>query len=251
MGEHKTLKPYDAEKHCGAAVERNVDVLREKLEKSKRALEHYIDLSKERKLSILEATRFKKVSQRVRFRQIVIENAEARGPDNRPCVKSKGQGTDHPGVGFCQFHCVCKGRAGGHMSYYSRKARDTKLSDVIDELEQSAEDVLNLEPDVLLMRAKIKLFLDDRQDFEPETVRSLTLLADQLRKTVETINDKRFKASLSVETFQIIQYRMAEVLMKYVSDPEILDRIADDWKKIAVDNATTKNKLALSSGKVE
>lgn len=231
-----TRKPYDPSRHCGQPMRRDPEFFKEKVEKYDRQIEELRAVETEGgTLSIYQKKRLKQKFTSRKFAADNLRKIEEQGPDNRPCVKMKGQSTDHPGVGHCKFHCECKGREGGHLSYSSRKSKDRKLSALIDEIDQASMDVLNLEPDVVLLRAKMRLFLDDKQDFSPETVRSLTILSDQLRKTVETINDKKFKSMITREMFDLVMFRMGDVVSKYVSDPEVLEKILLDWAKISVD----------------
>ena len=246
-----TRRPYDALIHCGAKVDRNKEGLREKIEHARRFIAELEEIKKDRVLTMPEKLRYARRVKFLNWASARLKKIEDQGPDNRPCVKRKGQGTDHPDVGLCRFHCACKGRDGGHLSYYSRKSRDKRLEDIIEEMRQSGEDVLDLEPDVYMVRAKLKLFLEDKQDFEPETVKSLTLLAEQLRKTVDSIADKKFKSMITMDTFNLLMYRMAEVLMKHVSDPEVLERIQLDWAKISVETRAGGRKQLASAGNAE
>ena len=247
-------RPYDSAKHCGFPKDRSMDTVIARKAKYEARLADYTAIEAERPFTNLEKKRIGKLGALLAIVKSDLASLEKYGPDDRPCVNAKGQRTTHPGVGHCRMHCECKGRPNWHLGgdkfSYSRRAHDKRLKELIDEMDAANHDVLDLEPDVLLIRAKIKLFLDDKQDFDPETVRSFTLLADQLRKVVETINDKRFKASISLETFNLIQYRMAEVLMRYITDPEILEKISGDWAKIAVETSAKKNR-ALAAGAID
>lgn len=230
-------KPYDANKHCGHPMRRDPEFFRESVAKKQRQLDELKALGETRELTIYEKKRIIRTGRTMGFAMESLKKIEALGPDDRPCVKSKGQNTDHPGVGLCAFHCECKGRDGGHLGYRSNKLKDKALADIMDEIDQANMDVLNLEPDVIMLRAKMRLFLDKKQDFEPETVRSLTLISDQLRKTVETINDKKFRSMITREVFDTIMSRIGEVVAKHVSDPEVLERILLDWQKVTVETS--------------
>ena len=66
-----------------------------------------------------------------------------------PCTFTKGQGTDHPGQGRCKFH-------GGRNQ--SRKSRNSlvqqqNLRKILDRLEEIDSNPLDLEQDLILMRA--------------------------------------------------------------------------------------------------
>ena len=249
-GPYASRREYDAIRHCGHAVRRDPEYFKESIDKKQKLIEELQARGIERELTVHEKKLLKRAGRVMGFHTQALKNIEAMGPDGRPCVKGKGQGTDHPGVGKCSFHCECKGREGGHLSYYSRKAKDKKLADLMDEIDQSNMDVLNLEPDVVLLRAKMKLFIEDRADFEPETVRSLTLISEQLRKTIETINDKKFKSMITREMFDLVMARIGDVVARHVTDPEVLERILVDWQKISVEasNKRVSKQIAWTSG---
>lgn len=168
------------------------------------------------------------------------------GADERPCMQVKGAGTEHKGVGLCRRHCVCGGREGGHLSPSTRGLQDRELMDIIEDMERSGEELLNLEPDVIKLRAKIKLFLNAKQnDYSPETVMSLTLLFNQVRAMVDTIMKAKARAAIPLDIFNLLMFRMGEVVTKYVTDPSVLDRITSDWNKISVETgAKTRKQIA-------
>ncbi len=184
---------FDPEKHCGAPKDRNPDHLREMIEKFNAVIKRLTETAANegREPAVHEKAWIKKKSGRIAMLYAQLEKLEKYGPDDRPCMAVKGYGTTHPGTGSCRFHCECKGREGFHLTNkfsYSRKATEKKLRDLIDELERSNHDALDLEPEIHMIRAKMQLFIQEKGDFDPETVRSLTILAEQLRKTVETVN---------------------------------------------------------------
>ncbi len=235
-------RPFLPDKHCGHAMDRSDEALIEKINRTQEKLNALIEAGETRDLTIREKQNIKRYGSRLRFRQTALAKKQGKPPDDRPCMKTKGLGTTHPGVGLCKHHCECMGKQDFHLtkSRYSRKALDVKLREKIDEMERANHDALNLEPMLFMLDAKVQLFLDEKQDFEPETVRSLTLLTDTIRKTVETVNNKRFQASISVEMYNLILMRMGEVLMKHVSDQETIERVCADWEKITVETIPAK-----------
>lgn len=233
-------REFDPSRHCGHPVDRSVEYHRERRDKTIRRIDELIGFAQSQGRDLTKSE-----AKELEWRNRILVNIEkhilkreAEGPDERPCMNVKGYRTDHPDVGLCRKHCICKGRDGGHLGYGSRKLQDAELRDLIQDMEASEEDILNLDPDVIVLRAKIKLFLNKKQDFDPETVKSLTLLSEQLRKTIESINDKKFKTMITKDVFDLILFRMAEVLMKHVVDQEILERIQQDWARIAVETGS-------------
>lgn len=234
-------REFDSKIHCGHFVDRDPESMRKRLEGYEAKLAEFDALGRE--LTIQEKKHYARKGRMAHFMRLGIQKIERDGPDDRPCIAKKGSGTDHPGVGLCRFHCACKGRPDGHLSYYSRRAKDQKLQGLIDEMDAAGHDILDLTPELLMLRAKMKLFLDEKVDFDPETVKSLTLIQEQLRKTIETVNNKRYQTMLSRETFDLILMRMAEALMEYVTDPEILEKIQLRWSKISVETSAKRGRI--------
>jgi hypothetical protein len=241
-------RPFDPQKHCGAVVERDPAKLRDKRDSLQRDIDELRATQQTRTLTPGELKRLGRRVRSVHFKDLTLRKIEEEGPDDRLCVMFKGARTDHPGTGLCAMHCACRGRVGGHLSLYSRRGLDKKLAQLIDELEASGMDLLDQTPELLMLRAKLKLYVDARQDFDPETIKSITILQEQIRKTIETVNNKKFQTMITKETLDLILFRMAEALMKYISDPEILQKISVEWERISVE---TNPKKRITSGNVE
>lgn len=241
-----TRRLYDESLHCGVPKDRSLAFLMEKREECLRKIADLQALGESQELNVQQKTVLKRKGQRAGFFAIEIEKIEKYGPDDRPCMNRKGVKTTHPGVGSCASHCECKGRENFHLSNklnYGRKARNPRLRQIIDEMEAAGHDLLDIMPEMAMLKATIKLLCEEREDLlSPETVKSLAILQEQIRKTVETANNKKFQSMISLEIFNTLMYRMAESMMKYVTDPEILDKIQMDWQKISVETTAKKNK---------
>ncbi len=241
-------KAFDPMLHCGLTMDRSPEKYNANIVKCKAKIDELEELQRQRPLTKVESITLGRKINRKNIAEKNLQKIAEQGEDTRPCMKTKGQGTDHPSVGRCRWHCACKGRPDGHLTQHGRRLKDKKLQDLMDEIDASGRDILDISPTVLLLEAKLELFVNEKTDFTPETVKSLTLIADQLRKTVETINNKKFQVSITMETFNLLMERMAAVLMKYVTDPEILDRISSDWKKISVETGSKRSRAQLGAG---
>ena len=72
-------------------------------------------------------------------------------------------------------------------------------------------------------------------DFEEDRViERVSLMVERIGTTIEKIHRIRQRSSLTWEVFQIVQERMAEVLLKHIKNPQIVDAICDDWGEISV-----------------
>lgn len=244
-------RPYDSSKHCGAPMDRSVEGLMAKAAAYRASLAELEELAKTQTLTLQQRRRFKRKGRMAHFTDREILKIQENGVDDRPCMNPKGLRTTHRGTGMCNSHCECKGNQEFHLSSnrYSRKTLDLKLREKIDEMEAANHDALDLEPMLMMLDAKVQLFLDEKQDFDPETVRSLAILTDTIRKTVETINNKKFQASISVEMYNLILFKMGEVVADLVKDQEILDKILQRWDRIAVETAPKRLRAIIENTK--
>lgn len=246
-------RTYDPDRHCGVPVDRSRERYEGDLQKAKAILEELATLATERELTFPEEARRKRKVRKVAYTQQKLDLLERDGPDDRPCMYVKGHGTEHSGVGLCVRHCKCRGRmvrgcefAGEGRRSVKSRMKDKKLRDVMDAIEQSDQDLLNLEPYVLMLQAKIEIFCEEKPDTGPDSIKSFTLLTEQLRKMIESINDKKFKAMIGIDMFHLIMERMGQVVARYVDDPDIVDKIASAWQAISVDALEKKNRALLT-----
>lgn len=248
-------RTFDPDKHCGAPKDRSPETLKEKIERGEARLAAIREGFAGGEPTVIDLSRLKRIGQRVSFYGIELAKIEKHGPDNRPCMNRKGQGTTHPGINLCENHCECKGKQDWHLdnkSTYSPKNRKLRISKILDEMAMANHDVMDMEPLLMTLEAKMKDFIDQKgDDLDAESIKSATLLAEQIRRQWDSMNDKRFKASISMDMYNLILYKMSEVLMKYVTDPEILDKITDGWSRIAVEQSATKGGQALMAGRSE
>lgn len=248
-----TRRLYDESLHCGAPKDRSLEFLIAKREECLRKIADLQALGESQELNVQQKTVLKRKGQRAGFFAIEIEKIEKHGPDDRPCMNRKGVKTTHPGVGSCASHCECKGRENFHLSNklnYGRKARNPRLRQIIDEMEAAGHDLLDIMPEMAMLKATIKLLCEEREDLlSPETVKSLAILQEQIRKTVETANAKKLASMLSIETYNLALLRMGEVVAEFVQDPEVLDKIIGKWDRITVETAPKRIQAALSAGK--
>ena len=126
------------------------------------------------------------------------------------------------------------------------------MAKLMDEMAVANHDLTDLSPEILTLKAKTKLFIKQAGDnVDPETIKSLTLLTEQIRRMIETINNKKFQASITKDVFDTIMYRMGEVVSKYITDEQLLQQIAEEWTRIRVDTKPKRNVLAAGSIRVE
>lgn len=244
-------RAFDPDIHCGNPKDRSEANLLERRAGYQAKLSELEQISRERELKVQEKIRFKKQVALLAAIHASLAKLEKYGPDDRPCMQRKGFGTTHPGVNLCKFCCECNGRQDYHFQNkltYSPKKQKMRVAGLMDEMARANHDLLDMEPMLMMLHAKAKDFVAQKgDDLDPESIKSVTLLTEQIRKTIDSMNDKRFKASISVDMYNLVLFKMGEVLMRYVTDQELLDKITDGWSKIAVEEMGSKRNQALIS----
>lgn len=162
----------------------------------------------------------------------------ARTRSGAPCKKQAGWGSDHLGEGRCRLHGgatpVRHGLRSKVPSRYKR-AREN-LKHLIEEFENDP-DPLGLLPELAVLRAVLHLHLDQAEGACPSCGRSddykiAANLIERIGRMVARIEKLRAKDSISrPELFDLVQ-RMALMVKWHVKDPEILEKIADDWYQL-------------------
>lgn len=248
-------RAFDPSRHCGAPKDRSIETLQARMVKNQAFVDEVQLASEERELTALEKIRLKRKLLTLSYGRTQMEKLERFGPDDRPCMLKKGQKTSHPGIGLCYLHCECLGKADWHFDdkfTYSPKNRKLRLRKVMDDMEAANHDLMDMQPLLLLLSAKVKDFSDQKgDDLDPETVKSLSLLTEQIRKTVDSMNDRRFKASISMDVYNLILFKMAEVLMKHVQDQELIERITADWERISVETGSKRAQAVIAGRREE
>ncbi len=118
----------------------------------------------------------------------------------------------------------------------------------MEEMALAQHDVMDMEPLLMALEAKMKDFIEQKgDDLDAESIKSATLLAEQIRRQWDSMQDKKFKTMMSMDVFNLINMRMGEAVAEFVTDPELLEKIMRKWERISVE-ASTKNNRALMTG---
>ncbi len=246
-------RPYDPEHHCGKPKDRRPETIREKMDRGEARIAAIKAEFEGREATVVEMTKIKRISQRVLFYRIALEKVEKYGPDDRPCMLIKGQGTTHPGTGYCRLCCECKGKEDYHFENkftYSPRKKKLRLKQIMDDMALANHDLMDMEPDLQMLRAKVKDFCAEKgDDLDPESIRSVAVLSEQIRKTVDSMQDKKFKTMMSMDVFSLINMKMGEAVEEFVKDPEILEKILGRWERIQVETGSKRNQALLAANK--
>ncbi len=246
-------RPYDPQKHCGFAKDRSVEFITAKIEKGQARIDAIDAQLAGAEPSVIEKTRIKRIGRRVAFYRQELEKIQKYGPDDRPCMYVKGQGTTHPGTGHCKNHCECKGKQNYHfenkLTYSPRKTK-LRVRGLMEQMAVANHDLMDMEPVLLALHAKTKDFMEQKgDDLDPESIKSITILMEQIRKTVDSMQDKKFKTMMSMDVFNLINAKMGMVVEEFVKDPEILEKILTKWSMIQVETGSKRTQELMAQNR--
>lgn len=234
---------FDPAIHCGAPAKyRDPDILKARLQFATRAIANLKPTASNYEKNLAYHERVIRVSSEQ------LEKLE-KHPDDRPCVNPKGHMTDHKGEGFCHFHCKCHGHRGWHeiSGNAYQQIRNRKIKDALALVEQQTVDILDLVPEMKLLKALAIVYLEDlqrRKKLTENDLNSATNVLDKIGKTAERINYIQLKAGV-VTLPAVIQLTagMANEMMFLAqeSDGKVFDarRFIEDlrarWSNLSID----------------
>lgn len=144
------------------------------------------------------------------------------------CALPAGWGTDHVGYGRCKLHGGVVGKQLKHGLYAKQYRHSRRIGDLINEIEESGTDPLDMRQDVLAARA---LFLDylrgtDEQSFDASVA---TQLVDRITVIVKRIEDVASQNAVSYRDFRRIMQAMGSAVNDVVQDPALRQAIKERW----------------------
>jgi hypothetical protein len=118
-------------------------------------------------------------------------------------------------------------------------------------------NVLDLEPEALLLRALTSEYIDRYEDFvdallewykqpdvkvKPRRIMDISDAAgliESISRVVEKIHKIQSEGAISLATFARVTEQMGIVVAQHVRDEKVLERIEKDWSSLAMDAKTT------------
>lgn len=182
--------------------------------------------------------------------------AQLRKQPGRHCRLGKGYKTPHPGYGRCWLHGgLTPIKTGMHSAI-----KHGRLKDLLIELEQTDQQLMDLEPEVKLMRALVVDFVNRYDTFIDQleswynaldTQRANNSLPPVPRKfpdlddasqliegtsrIVERIHKITREGSITLDVFRMLMSRMGTVVAAAIEDNATLQQIEKGWSEILVD----------------
>jgi hypothetical protein len=131
------------------------------------------------------------------------------------------------------------------------------VRDRMDSLAALETNVLDLEPEALLLRALTSEYIDRYEDFvdallewykqpdvkvKPRRIMDISDAAgliESISRVVEKIHKIQSEGAISLATFARVTEQMGIVVAQHVRDEKVLERIEKDWSSLAMDAKTT------------
>lgn len=148
----------------------------------------------------------------------------------------------------------------GRYSHLEQK----RIAGIMSELEKRDKNIMDLTPEVLLLRALLIDFVNRYDDFVEQLeawyrARSLSQkagppppskipdladakdLIEGVSRIVERIHKIEREGSISLDTFRRLVEEMGVIVSRHVADQKTLAKIERDWQHLAIEPKTTKD----------
>lgn len=133
------------------------------------------------------------------------------------------------------------------------KISTRRIADLLTSLRAEEEHVMDLAPEVSLLRALVHDFierydqfvdalmawyLDPQNKLRPRKVMDIAdagALIESISRIVHRMHQIQSEGAISLATFQRVTEHMGRIVTKYVRDPEMLEKIESEWMDLALD----------------
>jgi phage FluMu protein gp41 len=167
----------------------------------------------------------------------------------KTCRNPAGYKTDHPGQGRCKFHGGMSPRKHGRYSKVLHKS----VVEAMNELEALETNVMDLEPELKLLRALIVDYINRYEDItdallawfadkesgtKPRRILDIadaSRMIEQVSKIVERIHKIKSEGAITLETFRRVTEQMGIIVAKHVNNRQILSAIEIEWNNLVLD----------------
>jgi hypothetical protein len=172
------------------------------------------------------------------------------GYQDQTCRNPAGKWTDHPGQGRCYLHGGRSMKKHGRYSMIEHEGLQEKLG----QLEALEQDVMDLSPEVQLLRALVIDYVERYQAFsealiawhadgggktsKPRKVMDITdagNLIEKISRTVQRIHQIHSTGSITLDTFRRVVESMGVVVASHVQEKQTLDAIETEWSSLALE----------------
>lgn len=170
-------------------------------------------------------------------------------PKGDTCKQPAGFRTTHPGEGRCRYHGGMNPVKNGRYA----KIKHKRVRDRMDELARLETNVLDLEPEALLLRAMTVEYIETYEEFvealmawyaEPDVkqkprrimdISDASHLVEAISRVVERIHKIQSEGAISLATFVRVTEQMGLIVAKHVKKESTLTAIETDWGNLVMD----------------
>jgi hypothetical protein len=178
------------------------------------------------------------------------------------CLAPAGRQTPHVGVGPCYKHETVKKPYDG-TARYKKLLTDGTIRGQLTKLGGIEDDVLDLVPEVQLLRTLVIDYVNRYNDFvdailawnldrekneKPRSVPDITYvssLIEGISRIIERIHRIQTTGSIPLDTFRKALEKMGIIVARHVRDGHALDAIERDWAEISLMDRKGPDMLAL------
>lgn len=172
------------------------------------------------------------------------------------CKQPAGFRTDHPGEGRCRYHGGCSVVKHGRYSTITHM----RVQQHMAELAKYETNVLDLEPEALLLRAMTVEYINSYEYFvealmawyaDPEVkekprrimdISDASRLVESISRIVERIHRIQSEGAVSLATFARVTEQMGLIVTKYVKKESVLAAIEKEWGELVMDTKAPSSK---------
>lgn len=168
------------------------------------------------------------------------------------CRSNAGQGTAHPGTGYCVKHDT---KAYDPIHRY-RGLKNQRVRDRMVSLDAQERDIFDLIPEIQLLRSLLLDYVDRFYEFQeelhawyvsekrrPKTALDITEVSGMIEAITRMIERKHrieAKEAISLETFRRVSEAMGIIVAKHVRDGRVLEAIETEWSSLSLDAKATQ-----------
>lgn len=157
-------------------------------------------------------------------------------------IKSTGKRCKNfarPGETTCFFHGGVRGRkASGKMRVYSAFIEDPTVANIYESTRDSAQ-VFAIQEELCLLRGLLGKLLQNGEDMSVKEVKEISTIIGEIRQLIGdcTKAEIRLGKLVDIEAVKTMVAKLVSIIARYVTDEELLRKIADECESITIPNA--------------
>lgn len=173
----------------------------------------------------------------------------------RLCTHYKGANTPHVGAGRCWLHGGLTPIKHGLCSLI----KHDRLKDLIKQMEAAGVDLMDLTPEITIMRALVLDYVNRHDDFidmlttwydamdtqragddlpplprKFPTIEDAATLLEAISRIIERMHKMQREGSITLDVFRSLMGQMGMVVANHIADEKTLGKIEDGWASILV-----------------